>query len=406
MVADHKLFVAVRRSLRWRRRSSGFTLIELLITLVVFLVISGATFELVSRHMPLFARQQSQSALNFSLRNAAAQIQIDVVNAGNGFYPSADVSAWPIGIQIKNNDAGSGCYDSVAKTYGPKCFDALTILATDRGVSPGLVVKDTSGAPCVSGDVLSCNSTLSALYVTPSDTTVSLATYALSFKKGDKILFVRTMNGQSLMTTAVLSDNGSVSNQAVYLPHYVTDGGGKNSLGSANDPLGLTAFGQTYDWSKPLGDVANDGATLTSQFDDSKNSWILKLAPITYRVDASDSTNPKLMRQDSKDCPPDPSDSTKGGCIIAEQTIGFKVGASAWNGNSDSSYSYSYDPTNPTAPSYRLGDIRAVRITIIGRTDPNAGTANFYNTFDQGPYRIEAVSVVVNPRNLSMNDGQ
>jgi hypothetical protein len=49
------------------------------------------------------------------------------------------------------------------------------------------------------------------------------------------------------------------------------------------------------------------------------------------------------------------------------------------------------------------GSIRSVRISLIGRTAPNPD-GSFQNSFDGGNYRVEAISVVVNPRNLSMND--
>jgi len=42
---------------------------------------------------------------------------------------------------------------------------------------------------------------------------------------------------------------------------------------------------------------------------------------------------------------------------------------------------------------------------LIGRTNPSGNVdEKFRNTFDQGPYKIQALSVVINPRNLSMND--
>jgi hypothetical protein len=42
---------------------------------------------------------------------------------------------------------------------------------------------------------------------------------------------------------------------------------------------------------------------------------------------------------------------------------------------------------------------------MIGRTAPNQnGGSNFQNSFDQGNYQIQAISIAVNPRNLSMRD--
>jgi len=114
---------------------------------------------------------------------------------------------------------------------------------------------------------------------------------------------------------------------------------------------------------------------------------VLKLAPITYQVDASDPTNPKLTR-------------TQGGQtnVISEQIIGFKVGAAVWNGTTDDTYSFD---ANTYLHDWSL--IRSVRISLIGRTQTDVAN-NFRNSFDGGAYKIESVSVVINPRNLSMND--
>src|SRR5262249_60023780 len=85
--------------------------------------------------------------------------------------------------------------------------------------------------------------------------------------------------------------------------------------------------------------------------------------------------------------------------IIADQIIGFKVGVSQFNNATLSSGAYLYDN------SYLTRSVRSVRVSVIGRTPPGqwSGT-NFANSFDGGNYKIEALSLVINPRNLSMND--
>ena len=47
--------------------------------------------------------------------------------------------------------------------------------------------------------------------------------------------------------------------------------------------------------------------------------------------------------------------------------------------------------------------IRSVRVSIIGRTQPNP-TNPYRNPFDSGPYQIRGNSIIVNPRNLTMNN--
>ena len=62
--------------------SKGFTLIEMLVAMAVFLVVAGAAFSVFSRHAALVSRQQSLSGVNIGLRNAMAQLQMDLSGAG------------------------------------------------------------------------------------------------------------------------------------------------------------------------------------------------------------------------------------------------------------------------------------------------------------------------------------
>jgi hypothetical protein len=171
------------------------------------------------------------------------------------------------------------------------------------------------------------------------------------------------------MTTTVLTSDGAVTGGKVKLAHNPTGADGTNGVSS--DPLALTN--------------AADSNKLGTQF--CNTDWVLKLAPITYRVDASNPANPQLLR-------------IEGGQsnVIAEQIIGFKVGASIWNGTSVSDYSF-----DSSSYSYDWALIRSIRVSMIGRTAPD-WSSTFRNSFDGGAYKIESVSVVINPRNLSMND--
>jgi hypothetical protein len=86
--------------------------------------------------------------------------------------------------------------------------------------------------------------------------------------------------------------------------------------------------------------------------------------------------------------------------VIAEQIIGFKVGATIWNAASGTDNTYSFDSSSY---NHDWPLIRSVRVSMIGRTPPDWSNT-FRNSFDGGPYKIESVSVVINPRNSSMND--
>ncbi|MBZ5520827.1 MAG: prepilin-type N-terminal cleavage/methylation domain-containing protein [Acidobacteriia bacterium] len=346
-----------RRGLHQRPAGgSGFTLAELLVAMLVFMIIGGAAVTLVRSHAPLVSSQQNQTGLNISMRNAVAQMQIDVVNAGTGFYQGVNIPAWPIGVTIVNSAPGTGCYNAASFTYGPGCFDTLNIITTDANTAPA--TPSGQGSNCVS-------TTSSMLFALPTGTT-TLDQLAAEYHAGDQLLLVKSDGSQ--MTTTVLTHDGQVAGGKVQLQHNPTGASGINTSGF--DPLNIST-------------TANN--KLGEQF--CTGDWVLRLSPITYSVNASNSANPRLMR-------------TQGGVsnVVAEQIIGFKVGASVWNGAEDTVYNFD---SSTYGNDFTL--VRAVRVSVIGRTaaDP---LNRFRNSFDQGPYKVEAVSVVINPRNLSMNE--
>jgi hypothetical protein len=234
----------------------------------------------------------------------------------------------------------------------------MNVIAIDPNTPPAHPVDQ--GSPCSEDTAVS-----SELHISPIGTT-TLDQLAGDFHTGDELLVIK--NDGSQMTTTVLTADGRVNGGVVTLSHNPTGAGGLNS----DDPLGIASV---------------DNNKLGSRF--CQGDWVLKISAITYRVDASDPTDPKLIRsQNGQDN------------VIAEQIIGFKVGASIWNGTTAEPYSFD-------ASSYGNDwtRIRAVRISLIGRTPPSGDVNNkFKNSFDQGPYKIQAISVVINPRNLSMNE--
>jgi prepilin-type N-terminal cleavage/methylation domain-containing protein len=337
--------------------SAGFSLVELMVAMAIFMVVGGAAVELAKKHVPLFTSQQNQTGLNLAMRNGVAQMQIDVVNAGTGYYQGVNIPSWPIGITVVNSAPGTGCFNATANTYTATCFDTLNVIAMDQNTPPSN--PSDIGANCVS-------TTSSSLFVTPVGTT-TLAQLAADFHSGDQLLLVKSDGSQ--MTTTILTSDGQVTGGKVKLAHNPTGVNGTNT--TTADPLALSN--------------SADSNKLGVQF--CNTDWVLKLSPITYSVDASDPTDPKLVR-------------TQGGqtSVIAEQIIGFKVGASVWNGTTDNTYSFDANNYN-----HDWSLIRSVRVSMIGRTAVDMGST-FRNSFDGGAYKIESISVVINPRNLSMND--
>jgi prepilin-type N-terminal cleavage/methylation domain-containing protein len=376
------------RTLQRRSKSAGFTLMELLVAMAVFTVISVAAFQLVNRHAPLYNTQQMQAALNVSMRNAATQLQIDAVNAGSGYYTGANVPAWPVGLTINNRPATTTCYDSTTNTYANTCFDELNIIVADPSTPVGRPSSANTGqAGCLTSaqNINTSGAGTMTIYVNPvmatAPTAAQLTAYANNFKANDQILLI-TQDGQRLTTSKLISD-GQVNGSSVKLVINQTQASGAMTTASAsgpgaNDPIGVT-------------DVQDSTSELGSAFACSSD-FVLKLATVKYWVDAAtEPANPKLIREQGGVQNP-----------VAEQIIGFKVGAYVIDGTATDDTDYNFDrPSMGT--KYKWGAVRSIKVSLIGRTPPNPNNT-FRNSFDLGPYRVEAISVVVNPRNLSMND--
>ncbi len=377
-----------------RPRSAGFTLIELMVAMTVFLVIGAAAMSLFKQHAALFSDQQYQIGLNVSLRNALSQMEADVVNAGTGWYNATNsISSWPTGITIVNNTlGGAACHVAGSATYNAPCFDALNIIAPDPNTPPGQVYVAPGTGGCAT-PALTTSGTMTIAPVAPT----TVAQLVAGFTSGSQVVFIHVGTSGTLMTTAVLSANAAAAGAYVNLTYGATNANGTNNS-SANDRLNLTLAANV--------DPALVSTTLTDSFC-SGTDWVVKVAPITYSVDtAIDPAGPTLVR-------------TENGVenAVASQIIGFKVGATTvvLNGGvaAGSSSAYCYNSGSTTSPCYdnQFDQVRSIRISLIGRTPPNLYSNSnvnsptlFTNSFDGQPYKIQALSIIVNPRNLSMND--
>jgi prepilin-type N-terminal cleavage/methylation domain-containing protein len=381
-----------------RSAARGFTLIEMMIAITVFIVIGAAAMSLFKQHAALFSDQQYQIGLNVSLRNALAQMENDVVNAGTGWYNAANsVASWPIGIKIVNNVAGGAtCHPPGTPTYNAPCFDILSLIVPDPTTPPGqvYVAPGTAGCatPASTGTTGTGTSTMTISPIAPSTQAQLLS----GFIANSQVIFIHVGTSGTLMTTAVLTIPASASGTNVLLTYGATKNDGTNPT-ATNDPLNLTTTANV--------DPALIPTTLTNSFC-SGTDWVVKIAPIKYWVNTAVATNPTLTRTENGIDNP-----------IASQIIGFKLGASTvvLNGTNvtSSSGSYCYNAASTTSPCYdnQFDQIRSVRISLIGRTPPGIytnsnvnSTTLFTNSFDGQSYKIQSLSIIVNPRNLSMND--
>jgi len=406
-----------------RNIAKGFTLVELMVSMAIFLLISGVAFRLFSLQQNSASILRDQVGLNLALRNAVTELQLDISNAGSGYFQGLNVPGWPVGVTIMNNvvASGSSCYNSTTGAYGSTCFDTVNVIAAANPTNyPPVNTTDSSG----SNGASNCSYTNTGVAYTQAavvnGTPWTLASTAAEFKSGDQLLLVTSSSTATLMTTVVLTADASVAGgKAVKLTFNSTNTDGTNTYGS-HDPLDITTC---------HGDSPCPAASqLTTQF--CGTDWAIKLAPITYLVcagpgssttwctDTSSSSpdikDPKLVRVQSGTAN-----------VIMDQVIGFRLAASIFNTVGDNSTSYQYNSacytasptfvvgTNlvPTSPgcandeAYNFTVVRSVRASLIARTTPNYNANyTFRNTFDGGPYQVEGTTVVVDPRNMSMND--
>jgi type II secretory pathway pseudopilin PulG len=383
----------VRRAVASRNNpmSTGFSLFELLVSVAMFLVIGGIGFNLFNTQQASSQQVQGQAGLNLALRNAAAQLQMDVANAGSGYFQEANIPSWPVGVSIVNNvvPTGSSCYNGSA--YTASCFDQLNIITAANPASyPPVHATDSTGG---TSPTANCSNTSTGIaYSQAGPAPMTLAQTAGLFSQGDQVLFLTSKGLQ--FTAVVLTQAPVVSGNAVKFTFNSTNADGSNGPAwpNTNDPLDIT----TCDGHTPC----TEGGKLANPPQFCGGDWILKLAPITYQVNSSNSADPILTR-------------TQNGVTstVMEQVIGFKIGATIWNASTDTeSATYNYVASSYTNNPLHAGDVaynftlvRSVRISLIGRTAPNPNLP-FRNNFDNGPYQVQGMAVVINPRNMSMND--
>jgi prepilin-type N-terminal cleavage/methylation domain-containing protein len=433
---------------RRKATAEGFSLLELAVAMAVFLVVSSAAFSLFSRHETLLGQEQGMSGLNIGLRNALSQLQMDVVNAGSGVIQGPNVPAWPVGVTIINsNPTTAQCNPSSTNpaTYTAACFDQLNVVTVDTTTPP---IQPTNS--CSTGEFDTSGSTplLATVANPPTGTALTAAQVAAKYFSGDKILFVQGTSPY-MYTTAVLTSNGSTSGSSVKLTFNPTLAGGTNSPGTppANDPISMT--------------VNAPASELTNLY--CSSDFVLRMLPITYSVNVTNASDPQLTRTQAGATSvvmdqvigfkvgaawrnnnisqstvstnyetvtyisgtPFPSDGSWTNQTIAinnadyvvtsvspstnPPTLTLAAGQDAgWQTNvtlnGPITQTFSYDYLNGDYNSdYAL--VRAVRVTLIGRTTPSTDpTYTYRNPFDLGPYQIRGSSIIVNPRNLTMKD--
>lgn len=412
----------------------GFSLVELLVSMGVFLIVAGAAFSLFNQHAKLVTRQQNLSGVNIGLRNAMSQLEMDLSGAGQNFL-SGVVNAQPfgLGVIIQNNVPGvaPACAPNPATWAYPvpsSCFDSFTIVSTKPCVTAGgatapvLVVNENANGNNQASVAVSNSSILWADDPNNPGNLAAFANDTTCFKSGDELLVVSLASNPQpqcipgnaasaftyCMSFVVLTKDAGVTGNGIQLQH--------NPTGAATDPLGL--FATTVG-----GNNFNKANGLNYPFPN--GSYIIDLGTggndITYAVQNSptNANDPQLLRCLGVTC------TAANSTVLSDQVIGFKIGAALWDNAAQGATeiaNYFYNSANYCSDAVNNADctqvpppandpndfnlIRAVRISMIGRTTPRSdiSVSNFQNSFDNGPYWVQQASVAVDLRNMSSDD--
>jgi prepilin-type N-terminal cleavage/methylation domain-containing protein len=370
-MSNQKQFVLALPALKSRRASSGFSLIELMIAMAIFMVVGGAAVSLVNKHEVLFTKSQNQAGVNIALRNSIAQIQTDVVNAGSGYYPGSNMPFWPVGITA----TGTPGDDAACKASGvwvPACFDTLTVLTADPSVPAGQPSANPDGSGVFNVGV---NTTLYLTFnisanppLTAPQLTTLLNTWAPKYAPGTEILLVQSDTSTPQILPLVVGAAGASVTANNTLSVQVS--------AAPTDNLGIMDAGDNSLFTTLAFGPAIAPKLLTDP--PGPRDYVIRLDATKYSVNAAN----QLVRLAPNSIIPDP---------IANNIVGFQVQEFA-NGT-----------WGKLAVPADWSQIRAVQVTLVART-PSKGdpTTGFQNSYDKGSYQVEGISVVVNPRNLSM----
>lgn len=425
------------------RRAAGFTLIELLVAMVVFLIVAGTAFSAFDQHMQTITEQESLSGVNLALRNATAQLQMDLASAAQNLLQGAmsgglAVPPFSAGVIINDNVPAvqGGPLANCAPTGGTwaypvpsSCFDSITIFAP-KGCAVLAMAADKGNENL---------NTSTTMYATdPDDATLNNVSDATCFHSGDELLVIAEASGGGTVacgsqasptswsyciTAVTLTAQATVPGGAgtdIKLPINVTSSSGaRNGCpgASCSDPLDLLSNARgDNNFTNALGSYFVPGLAYIVDVGTTSNL-------ITYQVQVNpvSANDAQLERCDNYGC-----------AVLADQIIGFKVGAalsSGWDSDTtepdaanyfydDSKYCSEWVPAGasvdcstvppPANDAFDYSLVRAVRVSLIARTAPHQDPTlnNFANGFDGGPYLIQQASTIVDLRGISISDYQ
>jgi prepilin-type N-terminal cleavage/methylation domain-containing protein len=263
-------------------RAAGFTLIEFMVAMAMFVVLGGAVLEMFAKQAPYFTRQQNLVGVNIAIQNAVSQLQVDLVNAGTGYYPGTIISSWPIGVTVQNQlSTNPACNVAATFTYTATCFDTLNILTLNPNTVPAHPTDPSGGGTASNCSDLTDSLTAPTagtrtLYILPNiiagDTLAQeLTATAAGFSQGDQLLLVTSSPGGSHGTIGPQGISSAASSNGILVNSIVLTGApvvGANSVGLLYHSTGL---------------IMNDNLYISTQYSTNlgyhycPQDWVMKL---------------------------------------------------------------------------------------------------------------------------------
>ena len=148
------------------------------------------------------------------------------------------------------------------------------------------------------------------------------STTAGYYQKGDTLLLLAQDGSQMTTVNLTTTSPATATTTSVTIAFQAQTVAGVNP----NDQLLMTTHSG--------GNADNPHTQIGSSF--CNQDWLLRLKPIIYKVDDTDPSDPKLTRTLGSGTPD----------VIAEQIVGFKVGASLANPTDTTDGAYVYDASH------------------------------------------------------------
>jgi prepilin-type N-terminal cleavage/methylation domain-containing protein len=358
-----------------RRSDAGFSLVEMMISMTLMLVILGGTFGVMQRAFGIEKTVRDMSVLAGNMRAAMDLLTRDMSQVGQGL-PIARIVGIPNGAGATTiARPGPGASGACTGVTG-RPFNATTAVSSIAAVTPGPNLGPPVNGVCT--DVvttLAVDSAFEAVGTSAIPNSTSLVVYRRGL---DGVL------GNA--DDVIISDNPDVLGDNVragdFLMVYKGDystlvavtavGGDTITFGA--DALGLNQAGAaqgTLNWVRTR--TTADATVVTAA---RSASSVSRIRMITYFIDVTDPTSPRLMRQINANAP---------------TTVAFDIETFVLNYDlASDTGTWAYVEMNPADVNTTGGrcsplacspnTIRKTNLTLSGRTQSKVAATGYYRS--------------------------